>query len=66
MEYYDVQKLKQTWGDKPCDHPAFEKIYYAGAFLTVYCCRQCGEEFTIAQKLEITDTRKFLLKASKA
>jgi hypothetical protein len=66
MEYYDVQKLMKAWGDKPCDHPAFEKIYYAGAFLTVYCCRQCGKEFTIAQKLEITDTRKFLLKASKA
>ena len=58
MEYYDVQKLKQSWGKKPCDHPAFEKIYYAGAFLTVYCCTQCGDEFTIARKLETDQSRK--------
>jgi hypothetical protein len=57
MEYYSLQKLTEEWGNKPCEHPAFEKIYYAGAFLTVYCCTQCGKEFTIAQKLEFDEKR---------
>jgi hypothetical protein len=52
MEYYDVLKLRESWGDKPCDHAHLEKLYYTGAFLTVYVCRQCGAEFSIAEKLE--------------
>ena len=60
MEYYAVQKLKETWGEKPCAHPKLEKIYYTGAFLTVYCCTQCGQEFTIAQKMEMDEIRKAL------
>ena len=58
MEYYISQKLKEDWGNKPCEHPSFEKIYYAGAFLTVYCCTQCGKEFTISRKLEMDELRK--------
>jgi hypothetical protein len=56
MEYYDVLKLKADWGNKPCNHPHFEKMYYAGAFLITYCCTQCGREFTIARKLEIEES----------
>ena len=58
MEYFDLQKVKEEWGNKPCDHLSFEKVYYVGAFLTVYCCTQCGKEFTIARKLEIDEARK--------
>jgi hypothetical protein len=58
MEYYNSQKLKEEWGNKTCEHPSFEKIYYSGAYLTVYCCTRCGKEFTIAQKLEIDENRK--------
>ena len=58
MEYYYSEKLKEEWGNKECDHPFFEKIYYAGAFLTVYGCTTCGKEFTIAQKLEIDEMRE--------
>lgn len=58
MEYFHSLKLREEWGKKPCDHPHFEKIYYAGAFLIVYACTQCGEEFTIARKLEIKEARK--------
>jgi hypothetical protein len=57
MEYYEVQKLREVWGKKPCDHPAFEKIFYSGAFLITYSCTQCGSEFTISQKLEF-DTKR--------
>jgi len=57
MEYYTSEKIKEEWGKKPCDHPSLEKIYYTGAFLTVYCCTQCAQEFTIAQKLEMDEVR---------
>jgi hypothetical protein len=65
MEYYDVLKIRDAWGDKPCDHPHLEKMYYTGAFLTVYACRQCGAEITIAQKLEMDLARKAAAKHGK-
>ena len=58
MEYIDAQKIQAAWGDKPCDHPNIEREHYAGAFLTNYICTQCGQEFTIAQKLEIDEERR--------
>ena len=58
MEYYVAQKLKESWSDKPCNHPHLEKEYYTGAYLTNYVCIQCGKEFTIAQKLEMNEVRK--------
>lgn len=61
MEFFDAQKLKEEWGGKPCDHVHLEKMYYVGAFLTVYGCKQCGAEFTIAQKLEMDLTKKAAL-----
>jgi hypothetical protein len=58
MEYYVAQKVKESWGEKPCTHPRLEKEYYTGAFLTNYVCTQCGKEFTIPQKLELDQERK--------
>jgi len=58
MEYYAVQKLKDSWENKPCEHPQLEKVFYTGAFLINYACTKCGEEFTIAQKLELDQIRK--------
>ena len=52
MEYFETQKLKQEWGDKPCPHVHLEKVYYVGAFLINYACIRCGKEFTIAEKME--------------
>ena len=63
MEFYDSQKLKAEWGDKPCDHVHLEKMYYVGAFLIVYGCKQCGAEFTIAQKLEMDLVKKEALQS---
>jgi hypothetical protein len=53
MEYSDALKVKESWGDKHCDHPHIEKEVYNGTFLTNYICTQCGKEFTISQKLQI-------------
>jgi hypothetical protein len=58
MEYLQSQKLKEEWGNKPCNHPKLEKVYYAGAFLINYSCTQCGADFTIAQKLELDEIRR--------
>ncbi len=58
MEYYKAQKLKEEWGNKPCEHPRFGKVYYTGAFLINYACTTCGADFTIAQKMEIEENRK--------
>lgn len=53
MEYYESLKIKEKWGDKLCKHEHLEKLYYAGAFLTVYACSDCAKEFSIAEKLEM-------------
>lgn len=58
MEYYAAQRLKDSWGNKPCDHPHLEKEYYVGAFLINYVCTHCGKEFTIARKFEMDEARK--------
>jgi transposase-like protein len=58
MEYYSAQKVKESWGNKPCNHPHIEKEYYVGAFLINYVCTQCGKEFTVAQKFELNEERK--------
>ena len=58
MEYLAAQKKKEEWGAKPCTHPRLEREYYSGAFLTNYVCVQCGEEFTIAQKMERDTLRR--------
>lgn len=58
MEYYAAQKLKSEWGNRPCSHPRLEKEYYVGAFLINWVCTQCGQEFSIASKMEIDIERK--------
>jgi hypothetical protein len=66
MEYNTALKLKEAWGGKPCTHLHFERIYYSGAFLVGYVCTTCGADFTIAQKLEIEETRKSGVSLSEA
>jgi hypothetical protein len=58
MEYLIAKKLQEEWGDRPCDHPALEKETYVGAFLITWVCTTCGKEFTIAEKLEMYQSRK--------
>jgi len=58
MEYYAAQKVKESWGNKQCDHPHLEKEYYVGAFLINWVCTQCGKEFTVAEKMELDLQKK--------
>ena len=58
MEYYATLKLREVWGKQSCVHPRLEKVFYSGAFLINYACTECGAEFTIAQKMELSETRR--------
>lgn len=40
---FDVaNKIRDSYGDKPCDHPELAKEYYRGAQTQDKICIQCG------------------------
>ena len=66
MDIKKGQRLREEWGDKPCDHPNFEKetqgapisgLRYVESKTGDYICTQCGETFTKAEKDEIEANR---------
>jgi len=50
MEYEEAKALKESWGDKPCDHPSFADKYLFGSKTGDFVCEQCGQFFTQRQK----------------
>lgn len=60
MQNRRAAELRESWGDKPCDHPSFEKEYYLGAQSGDYVCVQCGECFTRSEKesIEVERSKK--------
>lgn len=42
MQTTDAIKLREKWGDKPCNHKNLEKEYHAGSATGDYVCKQCG------------------------
>ncbi len=50
MEYSEAKALKESWGDKPCDHPSFADKYLFGSKTGDFVCEQCGQFFTQRQK----------------
>lgn len=50
MQHAEAQKLRKSWGDKPCDHKHIEKEYYLGSDTMDYVCTTCGREFTREEK----------------
>ncbi len=55
MEYLTAKKVREEWGNKPCDHPEIEKEYYADTHTLDYVCKQCGKEFNVLEMLETRD-----------
>ena len=55
MESLAAKKLREEWGDKPCNHPKIEKEYYADTHTLDYVCIQCGKEFNVLEMLETRD-----------
>jgi hypothetical protein len=43
MQAKQAQILRDEWGDKPCNHPNYEKEYYLGANTGDKVCTQCGQ-----------------------
>jgi len=62
MEYFVAKKLREEWGEKPCDHPKFEKEYYADTHTLDYVCKQCGAEFNILDMFEAKENKRLLKK----
>lgn len=50
MQHDKAKYLREDWGDKPCEHPSFEKEYYLGADTSDFVCSTCGAEFTREEK----------------
>ena len=42
MQSSEAIKLREKWGDKPCDHESLDKEYYLGSATGDYVCKQCG------------------------
>jgi len=53
MQFSDAQHLRETWGEKPCDHPGYDKEYYLGADTMDKVCTQCGKVLSAEEIAEI-------------
>lgn len=58
MQFDKAKRLREEWGDKPCDHSSLEKEYYLGADTMDYVCSTCGKTFTREEKQEIEENKK--------
>ncbi len=58
MQIKKAQQLRDDWGDKPCEHPDFDREYYLGAHTGDYVCVQCGSCLTNEEKEAIETKRK--------
>ena len=49
MQERQARQLRQTWGDRVCAHPAFDKLLL-GSIHDGYVCIRCGQEFNHQQR----------------
>ena len=57
MQKKKAIELQDSWGARPCDHPAFAKEYDLGERTGSYVCTQCGKILSFREKAEITAAR---------
>ncbi len=57
MQLKRATQLAEAWGDAPCDHPAFAKLYDMGVQTGKYVCTQCGAVFSWREKAELLASR---------
>jgi hypothetical protein len=57
MQATKAAQLRKDWGNKPCDHPSFDNLYYLGAQDTDLVCEQCGDEMPKATAEKILAQR---------
>lgn len=58
MQSERAAELRKKWGDKPCNHPAFEKEYKLGFDTGDYFCIICWNLFTKEEKAAIERKEK--------
>ncbi len=49
MQADAAKRIRERWGNKPCDHPNVEKEYQFGADTGDFVCTTCGRIFTRAE-----------------
>jgi len=42
VQISEAIKLREKWGDKPCDHKSLDKEYHLGSATGDFVCIQCG------------------------
>ncbi len=53
MKQKQAIKLRETWGDAPCEHPALAREYDAeGQRTSNYICTECGRTLTFKERAE--------------
>lgn len=57
MQAERAARLRASWGDRPCNHPSFDKEYMLSAQTGDYICEQCGREFTRDEMLRAETTQ---------
>jgi hypothetical protein len=57
MQRKQALNLQETWGKKPCDHPAFAREYDMGERTGRYVCTQCGAILTFRERAEAIAAR---------
>ena len=57
MQMEKAKHLRREWGDKPCDHPTFDKEYYLSMQTGDYVCEQCGRSFFKSEVQAIREER---------
>ena len=50
MQLEEAKALRESWGDKPCNHPSFADEYMFGSKTGDFVCEQCGQTFTKREK----------------
>lgn len=58
MQAKKAANLRRAWGEKPCEHPAFEKEYILGSQTGDYICTHCGECFSPADRAALDEKRR--------
>lgn len=43
MQAKKAQRLREAWGDRPCDHPEYDREIVFGCDSGDKVCTQCGE-----------------------
>lgn len=57
MQERQARQLRQVWGDKACEHSAFDHLTL-GNIHDGYICIRCGHEFTQEQRDQLIARRK--------